>query len=66
VELLELASWEGEGRVIVTFLPSNGTIDLPKRGIDQQQAGDLKRRPSALAEVWERPKRDVYDEPQSR
>ena len=66
VELLEPAPSDGEGRVIVTFLHSNGTIDLAERGIDQQQAEDLKRRLSAFAEDWERPEMDIYDEPQSR
>ena len=66
VELLEPAPLDGEGRVIVTFLPSNGTIDLEKRGIDQQQAEDLRRRLSAFAEDWKRPEMDVYDEPQLR
>ena len=65
VELLEPAPLDGEGRVIVTFLPSNGTVDLAKRGIDQK-ADDLKRRLSAFVEDWERPEMDVYDEPQSR
>jgi hypothetical protein len=66
VELLEPAPLDGEGRVIVTFLPGNGTIDLDKRGIDPQQAEDLRRRLSAFAEDWDRPEMDIYDEPQSR
>ena len=66
VELLEPAPLDGEGRVIVTFLSKNGTIDLDKRGIDQKQAEDLRRRLRAFAEDWERPEMDIYDEPQSR
>jgi len=66
VELLEPAPLEAEGRVIVTFLPSNGTVDLSERGIDQQQAEDLKRRLSAFAEDWERPEMDVYDDTETR
>ncbi|MCH7990590.1 MAG: hypothetical protein IID46_15730 [Planctomycetes bacterium] len=66
VELLEPAPFDGEGRVIVTFLPTNGTTDLASRGIDQEQAEDLRRRLKAFAEDWDRPEMDVYDEPQSR
>ncbi len=65
VELLEPAPLDCEGRVIVTFLPTNGTTDLASRGIDQEQAKDLKRRLSAFAEDWERPEMDIYDEPES-
>ena len=66
VELLEPAPLEGEGRVIVTFLLGNGTVDLDQRGIDPQQAEDLRRRLSSFAEDWDRPEMDIYDEPQSR
>lgn len=61
VELIEAAPEGAEGRVIVTFLSGANAVDLARRGIDQQQAGDLRRRLAAFAEDWRRPEMDVYD-----
>jgi hypothetical protein len=63
VELLEPAPQGAEGRVIVTFLAEGESVDLAERGIDQQQASDLRRRLASFAEDWERPEMDVYDAP---
>lgn len=63
VELLEPAPEGVAGRVIVTFLSDATAVDLPQRGIDRQQAADLRRRLSAFAEDWQRPEMDVYDAP---
>lgn len=52
-----------ESRVIVTFLPASGPIDLRAHGIDEKQAADLRWRLKAFAEEWDRPEMDVYDEP---
>jgi hypothetical protein len=60
VELLEPVPVDAEGKVIVTFL-SHGSSDLRERGIDEQQAGDLRQRLRSFAEDWERPEMDVYD-----
>jgi hypothetical protein len=60
VELLEPAPEGVEGQVIVTFLASDG-VTLDERGIDQQQAADLRHRLAAFAEDWERPEMDIYD-----
>ncbi len=60
IELLEPAPLGAEGRVIVTFLPPQA-IDLSKRGIDKQQAADLRHRLGAFAEDWDRPETDTYD-----
>jgi hypothetical protein len=60
IELLELPPSKMEGKVIVTFL-SAGTVDLAERGIDEQQAADLRHRLKPFAADWDRPEMDVYD-----
>ncbi len=47
--------------VIVTFL-SCGAVDLRARGIDEQQAAELRARLGAFAEDWNSPEMDVYDD----
>jgi len=61
VELLEPIPEGAKGRVIVTFLENGDAVSLPERGIDEQQAADLRRRLIAFAEDWEAPEMDVYD-----
>ena len=61
VELLEPAPPVSDVRVIVTFLPQSGTIDLQSRGMSREKAADLRGRLGAFAEDWERPDMDVYD-----
>ena len=51
-----------EARVLVTFLPAVHPIRLADHGIDQEQAADLRGQLRAIAEDWERPEMDVYDE----
>ena len=63
IELIEPAPEGVGGRVIVTFLSDATAVDLPQRGIDRQQAADLRGRLAAFAEDWERPEMDVYDAP---
>ena len=63
VELLEPAPEGVAGRVIVTFLSDATAVDLAQRGIDRQQAADLRSRLAAFAEDWQRPEMDVYDAP---
>ena len=62
IELLEAAPDVGDVRVIVTFLPKKGPIDLRERGICEAQAADLRRRLQTFAAGWESPEMDVYDE----
>jgi len=62
VELLELPPGVEGSRVLVTFLPPPGKIDLASLGIDQQQAAELRTRLGAIAEDWDHPDMDVYDE----
>jgi hypothetical protein len=61
VELLEPAPPIAEARVIVTFLPGGGEINLSDRGIAPEQADDLRGRLAAFAEDWDRPDMDAYD-----
>lgn len=60
VELLEPVPPNAGDRVIVTFL-SPTAVDLRQRGIDEEQAADLRRRLTTFAEDWDRPEMDVYD-----
>jgi hypothetical protein len=48
-------------RVIVTFLDDAASVDLALRGIDQEQASELRSRFSAFAEDWESPEMKTYD-----
>ena len=61
VELVEPVPEEAEGRVIVTFLTDATPVNLAERGIDHEQASDLRRRLNAFAEDWQLPEMDVYD-----
>ncbi len=65
IELTEPVPETVEGRVIVTFLSetAESAIDLAQRGIDHQQAADLRTRLAAFTEDWQRPEMDVYDAP---
>ncbi|WP_341734527.1 hypothetical protein [Microcoleus sp. EPA2] len=66
IELLEMPADIEEAQVIVTFLPKSGLIDLPSRGIDREQASDLRLRLTRFAPDWERPEMDAYDALSSR
>jgi hypothetical protein len=61
VELLETPPTVSDARVIVTFLPANGPIDLASRQIDSKQAESLRVRLRAFEEDWLRPEMDAYD-----
>lgn len=61
IELFEETPGMPESRVIVTFLPHDGPVDLRARGIDESQAADLRARLQPFAEDWDRPEMDVYD-----
>lgn len=62
VELLEKPPNVQEARVIITFLQDVKSVDLRTRGISHAQAADLRARLGAIAEDWERPEMDIYDE----
>jgi hypothetical protein len=60
IELFEAPPSDMEGKVIVTFL-SAGSVDLAERGIDENQAADLRQRLKAFADDWDQPEMDIYD-----
>ncbi len=62
VELLETPAGIDAARVIVTFLPATGAVDLQSRGINQEQAANLRARLQSFAEDWERPDMDAYND----
>ena len=62
VELLEKPPDVSEARVVVMFLPIDGTIDLRTHGISETEAAELRSRWGAAAEDWDRPKMDVYND----
>lgn len=61
IEFLEPPGNIEETRVIVTFLPAQGPVDLRSCGIDEAQARSLRHRLEAVAEDWERPEMEAYD-----
>jgi hypothetical protein len=62
IELLEPVPEGATGRVIVTCVSSPaGDVDLAARGVNREQAADLRSRLAAFAEDWQRPEMDAYD-----
>ncbi len=45
--------------VIITFLESI-YLNLPSRGIDEEQAADLRGRLATFAKEWDSPEMDMY------
>ncbi|TAE57647.1 MAG: hypothetical protein EAZ76_03490 [Nostocales cyanobacterium] len=62
IELIETPPGINTARVIVTFLSTNGSVDLPSRGINEEQAANLRARLQCFAEDWDQPEMEVYDE----
>ncbi len=62
IELLEQPPQPEDARVIVTFLPPTGEIDLAALGIGKAEAAEMRARLSTFAEDWDRPEMDVYDD----
>jgi hypothetical protein len=60
VGCLEIVTPE-ESRVIFTFL-NHTAVDLRARGIDEEQARELRGRLAPFAEDWESPEMDAYDD----
>ena len=48
-------------RVMVMFLQPH-LVDLQERGIDPEQAADLRSRLATFAEEWESPEMEIYDD----
>lgn len=49
-----------ETRVIVTFLEP-GAIELNTRGINEEQAAELRAQLGTFAEDWDSPEMSIYD-----
>lgn len=62
VELLQLPADIQQARVIVTFLPAEGPIDLSARGISEEEAAELRWRFGAGAADWDDPAMDIYND----
>ena len=62
IELVETPDDVGEARVIVTFLPKDGPIDLRALGISEAQAAEMRWSYRTMIEDWNRPEMDVYDD----
>jgi hypothetical protein len=61
IELIEQpTNVRDETYVIVTFL-ERGWIDLRERGIDEEQAAELRSAMTAFAEDWDSPEMSIYD-----
>ncbi len=62
VELIEPPPAGATGRVIVTFVSSPiQAVDLAERGLNPEQAADLRHRLTTFVEDWQRPEMDAYD-----
>ena len=62
VELAEPLTEAECSRVIVTWVRPPEAVNLLERGIDEDQAADLRRRLAAFAEDWDRPEMADYDD----
>lgn len=61
IELVEVPPGIPEDTpVIITFLEAI-YLDLPSRGIDEEQAADLRGRLATFAEEWDSPEMDIYN-----
>ena len=61
IELIEQpTNVRDETYVIVTFLERDW-IDLRERGIDEEQAAELRSAMTAFAEDWDSPEMSIYD-----
>ena len=49
-----------EGPVLITFL--DGEIDLRERGIDRDQAAELRAKLNRFVEDWDSPEMQMYDD----
>lgn len=62
IELEETPDGVTHARVIVTFLPKDGPIDLRALGISEAQAAEMRWRYRTMIEDWDRPEMDVYND----
>jgi hypothetical protein len=61
IELKQTPTGINTARVIVTFLDTNASVDLSSRGINEEQAANLRARLQCFTEDWDQPEMEVYD-----
>ena len=61
VELFKTSTGVDTALVTIALLPKNGSIDLQSRGINREQAANLRAKLQSFAEDWNCPEMDVYD-----
>jgi len=61
IELTETPTGINTARVIVTFLDANTSVNLSSRGINEEQAANLRARLQCFAQDWDQPDMEVYD-----
>ena len=61
VELIEMPNCINTARVIVTFLSTTVSVDLPFCGINAEKAAHLRTRLQCFAQDWDQPEMEVYD-----
>jgi hypothetical protein len=66
VELKEVPPDLKQARVIVTFLPKEGPIDLRALGISEAEAARMRWGWGAAVEDWDSPEMDVYNAYETR
>lgn len=62
IELLEPAPDLPGAQVLVTFVPAGNRITLADLGITRDQAAEIRTRFGGIAEDWDSPEMDEYDE----
>jgi hypothetical protein len=66
VELSEQPADFTEARVLVTFLPREGPIDLRSLGISETEAARIRWGWGAATEDWDSPEMDLYNDYETR
>jgi hypothetical protein len=66
VELKEIPPDIAQARVLVTFLPAEGPIDLRAFGISEGRAAQMRWGWGAAVEDWDDPAMDVYNDYETR
>jgi hypothetical protein len=66
IQLSRLPAHIEEARVIVTFLPAEGPIDLHARGISEDDTAELRCRFGVGGADWDDPAMDIYNDCETR
>jgi hypothetical protein len=62
IELSETPQDIKEAKVVVTFLPADSAVDLREYGITAAEAAEMRRRLGVIAEDWDSPEMDIYND----